>query len=171
MVESDDIYILAEQAELAGLALARRLYAILLTMEYPHIPWHTVIFITLKLLKTFGIIPGTLGALWVRKQYQKWRQNRAMAGWQSTEATIQSGVFHHDGARQYWVELTYTYYVEEYRTGKHIHHFHKEDEADDFMRETKGRKVQVRYNPDKPDESVILDRDLEMVAMIAPRMG
>ena len=140
-------------------------------MEIPHLPWHSLLFIALKLLKTFGIIPGTLGALWARKQYQKWRQNRAMAGWQTTEALIQSGMIHEHGPRRFWVELTYSYFVAEYRAGKHIHHFRKEEDADEFIRQTKGRRIQLLYNPNKPDDSVILDRDLEMLGVLVPGLG
>jgi hypothetical protein len=76
-----------------------------------------------------------------------------------------------EGPRQYWVELTYTYFVEEYRTGTHIHRFRKEDEADEFLRQIKDQRIQVRYNPGKPDESAILDRDLEMVVLLTPLRG
>jgi hypothetical protein len=52
-----------------------------------------------------------------------------------------------------------------------VHRFHKQDEADEFLRQIKDKRIQVRYNPTKPDESAILDRDLEMVALLSPLRG
>jgi hypothetical protein len=137
-------------------------------MDLHHVHWEWLLWGLIKFLKIFGIIPGALAAFGVRKLYQKWRQNKAMAGWPATDGTIQSGEVHKQGLR-YWVELTYTYYVGEYRTGKHVHHFRREEDAGEFVRQVKDRHVQVHYNASKPDNSVILDRDLEMVALMAPQ--
>lgn len=122
----------------------------------------------LKLLKFFGIIPGAMAAYWVRKLYQKHRQNIAMSGWPATDATIQSGQVHKEG-RHCWVELTYTYFVGEYRMGKHVHRFRKEEDADEFVRQIKDKRVQVHYNASNPDKSVILDRDIEVVVLLTPQ--
>jgi hypothetical protein len=139
-------------------------------MKFHHIPWGEIVFVLVKLLKMFGIIPGAVAAFGVRKLYQKWRQNKAMAGWPATDATIQSGKVHKKGWRSYWVELTYTYYVGEYRSGKHVHQFRSEENADEFVRQVKDRRVQVHYDSSDPDKSVILDRDLEMIALLAPQL-
>jgi hypothetical protein len=127
--------------------------------------------LALKLLAKFGLIPGAALGYGMKKFYQKRRQDRAAAGWPSTDATVGGGRVHKQGPRQYWVELTYTYFVEEYRSGKHVHRFRKEEEAEDFLRQIKDKRIQVRYNPVKPDESAILDRDLEMVVLLAPLRG
>ena len=124
-----------------------------------------------KLLAKFGLIPGAALGYGMKKFYQKRRQDRASGGWPSTDATVQYGKVHKEGPRQYWVELTYTYFVEEYRTGTHIHRFHKEEEAEEFLRQIKDKRIQVRYNPGKPAESAILDRDLEMVVLLTPPRG
>ncbi len=137
-------------------------------MNFHHIPWGEIVFVLVKLLKMGGIIPGALAAFGVRKLYQKWRQNKAVAGWPATDGTIQSGKVHKQGMR-YWVELTYTYYVGEYRSGKHVHHFRREEEADEFARQVKDKHVQVHYEASNPDKSVILDRDLELIALLAPQ--
>ncbi len=85
-----------------------RMCGILLTMNLHHLPWEPILFGIVKLLKVFGIIPGAMAAYGVRKLYQRHRQNKAMAGWPATDATIQSGEVHKEGMR-YWVELTYIY--------------------------------------------------------------
>jgi hypothetical protein len=139
-------------------------------MDPQHIPWRLVVPFAIKLLAKFGFIPGAAAGYGVRKLYQKWRQNRACAGWPSIEARVQYGTVHSEGPRQFWVELTYTYFVEEYRSGTHVYRFRKEDEADEFLRQIKDKRLQARYNPAKADESVILDRDLEMVVLLTPQI-
>jgi hypothetical protein len=59
--------------------------------------------------------------------------------------------------------------VGEYRTGKHVHRFRNEESADEFLRQIKDKHVLVHYDSNKPDTSVILDRDLEMIALLAPQ--
>ena len=130
-----------------------------------HIPWELI----LLLLKYFGIIPGAAAAFSVRKLWQKWRQNQAVSGWPATDARIQSCRVHKDGHRGVWAELTYSYYVGEYRSGTYVRRFRREDAADDFARQVKDRSVQVHYNATDPNRSVILDRDVEMIALLAPQ--
>lgn len=123
----------------------------------------------IKLLKAFGLIPGAFAAYGIRKLYQKWRQNRAIQGWPATDATVLSGQVHKQGLWSYWAEITYSYYVGEYRAGKYVRRFRSEEHADDFVRQVKDQRVHVHYDSGKPDTSVILDRDLEMIALLAPQ--
>ena len=138
-------------------------------MHSHHIPWDILFFGLIKLLKIFGVIPGAIAALGVRKLYQKWRQNQAMAGWPATDATILSGQVHKEGWRV-WVELSYSYFVGEYRSGTYVHKLRSEEQAEDFIRQVKDKRVHVHYNADNPERSVILDRDLEMIALLTPQM-
>ena len=75
------------------------------------------------------------------------------------------------GIRSYWATLNYTYYVGEYRLGTYVRHFRREELADDFVRQLKDKRIHVHYNGANPDKSVILDRDVEMIAMLAPEFG
>jgi Protein of unknown function (DUF3592) len=144
---------------------------IIAAMHSHHWPW-TLIFIELvKLLKVFGLIPGAFAAAGVRKLYQKRRQKRAMEGWPATDATIQSGNVRKEGMRSYWADLTYTYYVGEYRSGNYVRRFHRRELADDFVRQVKDKRIHVHYDGSNPDKSVILDRDVEMIAMLAPEFS
>ncbi len=138
-------------------------------MSPHHVPWEAILLGLFKLLKTFGIIPGAIAAYGVRRAYQKWRQRRAMEGWPATDALIQGGQTHREGLRT-WVELTYSYYVGEYRSGAYVRHFRREEDADEFIRQVKDKRVQVHYSESSPDQSVILDRDLEMISMLAPAL-
>lgn len=69
-----------------------------------------------------------------------------------------------------WVELTYSYFVGEYRVGKHLHRFRRVEQAEEFIRQVKDKTVQVRYRESNPDHSVILERDLEMIALLTPQL-
>lgn len=148
------------------------MYGILAAMDPRTIHWSPYLFWgAVKLLKIFGVLPGAVAALSARKLYQKWRQRKAIEGWPSTEARILSGHVRQEGARVYWATITYSYYVGEYRAGHYVRHFRKEEDADEFVRQLKDRRLQVHYNDTKPDESVILDRDVELIAMLGPQIG
>jgi hypothetical protein len=137
-------------------------------MDPNHINWGLFVLWIIKLLKIFGIIPGAIAARWMQKLYQKRRQTKAMEGWPATQATIQSGKVHTEGGR-HWAELTYTYFVDEYRVGTYVKNFKREEEADDFVRQLKDKRLQVHYKLTSPDTSVILDRDLEMIVLMVPQ--
>ncbi len=135
-------------------------------------PWEVIFFGMIKLIKAFGLIPGAIAAFGVRKLYQKWRQNKAMAGWPVTDGTILSGQVRREGPpRRFWAEITYFYFVGEYRSGTYVRRFRKEEDADAFIRQVKDKRLQVRYNDSHPDQSVILDRDLEMIVLLSPQLG
>ena len=134
-------------------------------------PWEVIFFGMIKLIKAFGLIPGAIAAFGVRKLYQKWRQNKAMAGWPVTDGTILSGQVHREGRRRYWAEIAYYYFVGEYRSGTYVRRFRKEEDADAFVRQVKEKRLQVRYNDANPEQSVILDRDLEMIVLLSPQLG
>jgi hypothetical protein len=140
-------------------------------MHHSHLPWALIFLELVKLLKAFGLIPGAIAAFGARRLYQKWRQNRAMAGWPATDATIQSGQVHKKGWRSYWAEMQYTYYVAEYRAGKYVRHFRRAEDAGEFVRQLINKHVMVHYDSANPEKSVILDRDMEMVVLLAPQVG
>ena len=149
----------------------RELYAVFRAILIPmkhHIPWALILLELVKLLKFLGIIPGAVAAFGVRKLWQKWRQSQAISGWPATDATIQSGRVQKEGFRV-WAEITYTYYVGEYRTGVYVRRLRRQEAAEDFIRQVRDRRVQVHYSPFNPDRSVILDRNLEMIALLAPQ--
>ena len=138
-------------------------------MDVHHTPWGLILLSLLKMLKTFGLIPGAMAAYGLRKLYQRWRQGRAMEGWPGTEATVQFGKVHAEG-RRYWAEVTYSYFAGEYRSGTYVRGFRREEQADEFLRRLKDKRIQVRYKESSPDVSVILDRDLEMIGLLQPQL-
>jgi len=60
--------------------------------------------------------------------------------------------------------LTYVYFIEDYRFGTYTQQFKKKSDADDFVRELKDKHVPIRYNPSKPDESVLEDVDVRQLS-------
>lgn len=138
-------------------------------MQHHFGAWSIVLLELVKLLKVFGLIPGALAAFGIRKLHQKRRQAKAMAGWPMTDARILYTHVTKEGMRRYWAELTYSYYVGEYRSGKYVHRFRREEQAGEFIRQLKDKVVHVHYDGSNPDQSVILDRDIELIAMLAPQ--
>jgi hypothetical protein len=99
------------------------------------------------------------GALW-----QKLRQRRA-AAWPSADGEVlHAGVEHKHG---YVVVVEYRYYARsQYHEGKYIRHFRRKNQADQFSDALYGRHIQVRYQEDKPEVSVVLEDDLRMAGAL-----
>lgn len=139
-------------------------------MDSDSIHWAYLVALGIKLLAKFGLIPGFVAAFGLQKFRQKYRQRKAVEGWPSTDANIQWCKVHQEGARNYWVEVTYSYFVGEYRSGTYIRRFKKEEQAEDFARQLREKRIQVHYKTGDPANSVILERDLEMIALLTPEM-
>ena len=112
---------------------------------------------------------------WTAIYLRRWRKSRnetIAQGWPSVEGVIVSGkVTPIPKTNHFHVALQYTYFVEEYRTGKYLHDFPNESEADDFVRQMKDKRVQIRYNQSNPDKSVLEQSVIEQHVMLAPRFG
>ena len=118
---------------------------------------------------------GAFAIAWITiylKRWQKRRKEAVAQGWPSAEARILSGkVVPIPKTNRFLATLTYTYFVEEYRSGTYTHEFAHEPEADDFVRQMKDKKVQIRYNPTNPDTSVLEQAAVEQMVLLAPRFG
>ena len=92
------------------------------------------------------------GSLYLRR-WQKRRLEESAQGWPSVEGSISSGkvapIAH---TSRFLATLVYTYFVEEYRTGKYTHEFAKKAEAEDFVAKLKGQRVQVPLQPVQPSQ-------------------
>ncbi len=106
------------------------------------------------------------------RRWQKRRRENIAQGWPSVEGVILSGsVAPLPKTSCFLATLQYTYLVEEYRTGKYVHEFARESEADDFLRQLKDKRVPIRYNPTNPDKSVLEQSVVEQHAQLSPRFG
>jgi hypothetical protein len=112
---------------------------------------------------------------WAGIHYQRWRKARAESaaqGWPSVDGRIAGGVVKPiPKTKRFLATLTYTYFVGEYRTGKYIHEFQSESDADDFIRTMKDKHVPIRYNDSDPSKSVLEQRAIEQHILLAPRFG
>jgi hypothetical protein len=119
--------------------------------------------------------PLAFVAGWASIYLTRWRKNRnenAAQGWPSVEGRILNGkVTPIPKTSRSLVTLTYTYFVEEYRSGKYVHEFTNEDDADTFARQMKDKHVQIRYNQSNPNKSVLEQRAIEQHIQLTPRFG
>ena len=67
--------------------------------------------------------------------------------------------------------LDYTYFVQEYRTGKYVQEFSVEANADEFVRLMKDKRVRIRYKQSNPDKSLLEQSVVEHILLLAPRIG
>jgi hypothetical protein len=108
--------------------------------------------------------PYLLGAAGGRTLWQKLRQRRA-AAWPSADGEVQhANVEHKNG---YQVVLEYRYFARsQYHYGKYMRGFRQKKDADAFADALHGRHIQVRYQEDEPEVSVVLDDDLRMTGAL-----
>jgi hypothetical protein len=136
--------------------------------------WHDLLrygHIWIYLLKWPAYFIVGWAAIYYRR-WQKTRQETLAQGWPSVEGTIIGGkVAPIPKTSRFHVTLDYTYFVEEYRSGKYAHDFANESEADDFVRQMKDKRIQIRYNQSNPNKSVLEQRAIEQHVLLAPRFG
>jgi hypothetical protein len=127
-------------------------------------------------LWVLGIRYGTYFAFaWAAVYWRRWQKRRreiVAQGWPSIEGVILSGqVTPVPKTSCFLATLQYTYFIDEYRTGKYVHEFARETDADDFVRQLKDKRVHIRYKPSNPDNSVLEQSVVEQHAQLVPRFG
>ncbi|MFZ0633706.1 MAG: DUF3592 domain-containing protein [Acidobacteriaceae bacterium] len=105
------------------------------------------------------------GVVFFRNWWQRVRENRA-AMWPSAAGEVQSAKVK-KSQHGCWVDVGYRYYARgEYRYGKYRRHFRRKERAQAFAEAIRGRSIQVRFQEDKPGESVLLEQDLQMTGVL-----
>jgi hypothetical protein len=108
------------------------------------------------------------GALFIRRWLKRHRE-RVAQSWPIVEGVILNGaVTHIRRTSHFHATLNYTYFVGEYRTGKYIHEFATEADADAFVRLLKDKRVRIRYKQSNPNKTVLEQSVVEQHAMLAP---
>ena len=108
------------------------------------------------------------GALFIRRWLKRHRE-RVAQSWPLVEGVILNGaVTRIRRTSHFHATLNYTYFVGEYRTGKYIHEFAKEADADVFVRIMKDKRVHIRYKQSNPNKTVLEQSVVEQHAMLAP---
>jgi Protein of unknown function (DUF3592) len=124
--------------------------------------WWRHLLSDFNLFHTFW--PYLLGAAGGQQVWQKIRQRRA-AAWPSADGDVQHANVEHKSG--YQVVLEYRYYARsKYHYGKYTRHFRSKKDAEKFADALHGRHIQVRYQEDKPEVSVILEDDLRMTGVL-----
>jgi hypothetical protein len=114
---------------------------------------------------------ATWAAIYVRR-WRKTRDENAAQGWPSIEGRIiSSNAARVENTSRYLVTLEYSFFLEGYHYGKYTHEFSKEDDANEFARQLKDKRVQIRYNQSNTDKSIVEQSVIEQHAMLAPRFG
>ncbi len=101
----------------------------------------------------------------MRRIWQGVRESRAVS-WPSADAVVHAATVKQPKGEL--VEVSYRYYaLAEYRYGKYQRHFRKKADAEAFAASVRGLSLPVRYRADHPNESVMVERDLQMAGLVA----
>jgi len=110
------------------------------------------------------------GALYIRRWLKRHREHVAQS-WPVIEGVILGGtVTRIRRTSHFHATLEYTYFVEQYRTGKYIHEFAREADADEFVRLMKDKRVHIRYKRSNPNKTVLEQSVVEQHVLLAPRI-
>jgi hypothetical protein len=106
------------------------------------------------------------------RRWQKRRDEAAAQGWPSIEGRIiSSQAARIQNTSRFMVTLEYSFFLDGYHYGKYTHEFSKEADANEFARQLKDKRVQIRYQPANPDKSVLEQSVIEQHILLAPRFG
>ena len=129
-------------------------------------PWHHNFRNVAGLLRltAYALIPlAAVAGGWWRRRKEKIAQD-----WPAIEGRVQSCSIAPLRNGGYTATLEYSYFVEEYRSGEYTELCDSESEANKFVQMMKDQKVPVRYNPRKPDDSLIEEADIEQYVQLPP---
>jgi hypothetical protein len=108
--------------------------------------------------------PYLFGAVGGQQVWQRMRQRRA-AAWPSADGKVEWTKI--ESKNGYMVVVEYRYYARsQFHEGKYIRHFRRKAQAQQFSDALYGRHIQVRYQEDKPEVSVVLEDDLRMTGAL-----
>ena len=99
------------------------------------------------------------------RRWQKCRLETLAQDWPSVDGRVDYGqVTPSSNGNRSVATLTYDYFIEEYHSGTYTLEFSSQKDAEEFVSQIKGTRVPVRYNPAKPDESVLEDVDVRQLS-------
>jgi len=105
-------------------------------------------------------------------RWQKRRRENIAQSWPSVQGVVVSATVQPiPKTKHFHAILQYTFFVDEYRTGKYIHEFSNEEDADEFVRQLKDKRLQIRYKESNPDKSVLEQSVVGQHVLLAPRFG
>ncbi len=120
--------------------------------------------ILLRILGQAALAAATGAAILGWTRWNRRRAENSAKTWPSTYASIHTGTATPIPNTTRWAAtLTYSYFIDEYRSGTYVSDFPNEDSAWDFVRQLKDQRIPLRYNPSHPDKSVIEESVLRTV--------
>ncbi len=109
------------------------------------------------------------GALFIRRWIRRHRE-RVAQSWPMAEGVIVSGsVSRIRRTSHFHATLNYTYFIQEYRTGKYVQEFSLEANADEFVRLMKDKRVRIRYKQSNLRKSLLEQSVVERIVLHCPR--
>ena len=128
------------------------------------IPWPFRIFGVLFFAQ---FIPG-LWRAYQKKQTETWPVADGRIEKAIVENARRTFSFSRSKTDNFLAELFYTYNVGELFSGQSKLYFETEEEAEEFIRDLEGKRLAVRYNPEKPEQSAISDIDIQTLVLKRP---
>jgi hypothetical protein len=115
------------------------------------------------------------GIAWVVLFFRRWNKSRRESNAQSWP-TVQGCIISGNAkpipkTNRHMATLTYSYCVGEYYSGKYTHEFAKEEEADDFIRQMRDKRILIRYKESKPSVSILEQSMVEQTVALSPIRG
>jgi CubicO group peptidase (beta-lactamase class C family) len=123
-------------------------------------PWFVYVWLA-------ATVAGFVKPLW------RWIQRNRAKSWPITTGQIESASVNEPepgfmsstprrGSRAYVAELGYSYrVVGQVEAGFYKREFYTEEEAQEFLRDLKGKPVTVQYNPNKPSTSIVSEPSIQ----------
>jgi hypothetical protein len=96
------------------------------------------------------------------RRWQKRHTETLAQAWPSVDGRLHGGHVQPAGDRCV-ASFAYDYYIGEYRSGTYSREFSSQKDAEEFVSQLKGKRVPIRYNPAKPDQSVLEDGDVRQL--------
>jgi hypothetical protein len=142
-------------------AIRRTMAHRMMTTAFPAHWWR-------HLLSEFNLFhsfwPYLLGAAGGQQLWQKLRQRRA-AAWPSADGEVLWTKV--ESKNGYTVVVEYKYFARsQFHEGKYYRRFRRKEQAKQFSEALYRRHIQVRFQEDKPEVSVVLEDDLRMTGVL-----
>jgi hypothetical protein len=94
----------------------------------------------------------------------QWLRRRKARSWPVAQGRVHSADWRQPrtGTNRYFLaDISYYYFVDgHFYAGYHRRSFSKAEAASDWVKSMQGASIQVRYNPDTPTNSLLLEEDL-----------
>lgn len=133
-----------------------------------HTLWESLVHLLKNFHFSWEIDVGIAVTIVSCVRYLSWKARihlrHSGADWTPANGRVLSGqVKDLPNLKRWVVILTYSYFVNEFRSGEYSSMFRSEEEAADCLREAKDQEVVVRYHPRRPERSTLDTASVRML--------